>query len=67
MSLGVFFLILKYAFQETELSSLRAAKLQAQRPLLSAARRRRVSKLGSGDLQGPSDVVLIPNILMLSE
>lgn len=38
MSLGVFFLIQKYAFQETELSCLQAAGLQAQRPLMSASR-----------------------------
>lgn len=39
MSLGVFFLIQKYAFQETELSRLRAAWLRPQRPLVSASRK----------------------------
>lgn len=54
MSLGVFFLILNYAFQETELSCLQAALLRAQRPLLSAARNRprRLPKLGSGGHSG---------------
>lgn len=53
MSLGVFFQILKYAFQETELSSLQATKLQAQRPLLSAEDRR-LQEAVQTVAQGPS-------------